>query len=59
MNQEERIGHARRIAQEALETIEYSDVYEDEELGGCTEGEWEDIYSTIVLAATVHIPDNA
>lgn len=39
--------HAERIADVHLETIEYSDVYEDEDLEDATEEEWQAIHSHI------------
>lgn len=47
MTQDEIEKHAERIADEYLETIEYSDIYEDEELEDASEEEWRAIQNHI------------
>ncbi len=49
MNQSEIEEHAERIADEILQNVEYSDVYEDEELDfvGSTEEDWRAIHAHI------------
>lgn len=39
--------HALRIAQEHLESIEYSCIYEDEELEDATEDDWKAVLNRI------------
>jgi hypothetical protein len=47
MTQEEIEKHAERIADAYLETIEYSDIYEDEELEDASEEDWRAIQTHI------------
>lgn len=47
LTDEEITEHALRIAQEHLEAIEYSNVYEDEELEDATEDDWIAVRSRI------------
>lgn len=47
MTQEEIEDHAERIADEILQNVEYSDVYEDEELEDASEDEWKAIHEHI------------
>lgn len=39
--------HAERIADEILSNVEYSQVYEDEELEDATEEDWQAVHSRI------------
>ena len=47
MTQEEIEKNAERIADAHLETIEYSDIYEDEELEDASEEDWRAIQTHI------------
>lgn len=47
MTQEEIEEHAERIADEILSNVEYSQVYEDEELEDATEEDWKAVHSRI------------
>lgn len=47
LTDEEITEHALRIAQEHLEAIEYSNVYEDEELEDATEDDWKAVRNRI------------
>lgn len=47
LTDEEITEHALRIAQEHLEAIEYSNVYEDEELEDATEDDWQAVRNRI------------
>ena len=63
MNSEQMHQHALRIAQEAIESIDYLDVSEDqgilEAMEGCSMGEveevWDDIYRIIINYTEVRI----
>lgn len=47
MTQQEIEEHAERIADEYLQNIEYSDIYEDEELEEASEDDWRAIQAHI------------
>lgn len=47
MTKEEIEYHAERIADEILQSVEYSDVYEDEELEEASEDDWRAIHNHI------------
>lgn len=47
LTKEEITQHALRIAQEHLESIEYCNVYEDEELEDATEDDWQAVRNKI------------
>jgi hypothetical protein len=52
MTQGEIEQHAERIADVHLETIEYSDIYEDEELEDASEEDWQAIHRHIQTRLT-------
>lgn len=56
LTNEEITEHALRIAQEHLESIEYSNVYEDEELEDATEDDWKAVRSRIYGLVVVDKP---
>jgi flagellar motility protein MotE (MotC chaperone) len=47
LTQEEIEEHAERIADEILQNVEYSQVYEDEELEDASEEEWKAVHAHI------------
>ena len=57
MTEDEKREHALRIASITLVDLEYSDVYEDEELEDATEPDWSDIHDIIVSQVRVSIED--
>lgn len=57
MDQTEIDRHAERIAEEALENLEFSYVYEDEELEDASEQDWQHIHDAITHRATVTIEE--
>ena len=57
MTEHEKREHALRIAAITLVDLEYSDVYEDEELEDATEADWSDIHDIIVSQVRVSIED--
>ena len=57
MTEHEKREHALRIAAITLVDLEYSDVYEDEELEDATEPDWSDIHDIIVSQVRVSIED--
>ena len=57
MTEHEKREHALRIAAITLVDLEYSDVYEDEDLEGACENDWQDIHNIIVSQVRVSIED--
>lgn len=57
MTEEEKRAHAQRIAEWALEDIEFGVVYEDDELGDCSEEDWREIHNIIRRLAVVSIAE--
>lgn len=57
MTEDEKREHALRIASIILVDLEFSDVYEDEDLEGASEADWDDIHNIIVSQVRVSIED--